>query len=446
MPGVEFISALWYGVRYRIGVASKPLRSRLYTNAAFLSAGELAFSVSGVLFWIIAARLYTAEAVGLAGTTITSAVILAQVAQLGLGHTLIRYIPELNATQQRLIISRSLVTVALASLVVGPVFILTLPIWSADLKDLLWQNPIYFVGFLLFVLISTFSLILRFVLIGYRRSNFAMWQRLILGLSRLPMVGLLAISGIAIGIVLSFASAMLLSVVVVVGLVAAKFKAPLKSLPQIDIWKLGPLLPTAASNLMSHILTALAWQLLPLVVISIEGPANAGFFYIGWAMAGVVIIVTQQLALSLLAEGSYEREGFHRIAKGALLAGASLGGIFAVLVLLLGDFILLLFGQQYVEQSGVVLKLLAAAAPLAAAVNIFLGIERVREHLGSLIAVSTVVAVTMIGVTVLLVPRIGLAGAGYGVLAGYGVGALLGLILLVPVLRNEGDSAAIAGP
>ena len=106
------------------------------------------------------------------------------------------------------------------------------------------------------------------------------------------------------------------------------------------------------------------------------------------------------------------------------------------MIYFMGDLVLRLFGREYVEQTSTVLKLLAAATPLAAVTYIYLGIERVRRRMAPLLAVSAVVAVVMVATTAVLVPRVGLAGAGYGALAGYGVGALLSLVLLYPFLRH----------
>ena len=115
-----------------------------------------------------------------------------------------------------------------------------------------------------------------------------------------------------------------------------------------------------------------------------------------------------------------------------------MGCLFAVGTFFLGDLVLRLFGGEYVDRSSTVLKLLAASTPLAAVTNIYLGVERVRGRMGYLVAVSAVVAVVMLGVTGGLVPRVGIEGAGYGVLAGYGAGALASLALLYPMLRHDG--------
>jgi len=89
------------------------------------------------------------------------------------------------------------------------------------------------------------------------------------------------------------------------------------------------------------------------------------------------------------------------------------------------------------ERSSEVLKLVAAATPLAALTNIYLSIERVRGSMAPLVAVSAV----MLGTTGVLVPRLGIIGAGYPLVAGYGTGALLSLPLIYRMVVR-GDSFA----
>jgi O-antigen/teichoic acid export membrane protein len=189
-------------------------------------------------------------------------------------------------------------------------------------------------------------------------------------------------------------------------------------------------------------LTVMVWTLLPLLVLSLMGAQVAGFFYIGWMVTGLVLTMIQQLGLSLFAEGSYNLQEFRSQVRGVLLVGIVLGGLFAVLVYFLGDLILLLLGREYVEQSSSVFKILAAAVPLAALTNVYLTIERVRQRLGPLVSVSAVVAVFMLGATAVLVPRVGITGAGYGVIVGYGVGTLISLPALYSMMIGTGQSTA----
>jgi O-antigen/teichoic acid export membrane protein len=416
--------------------ASRLLRSRLYTNMAHLWLSTLALAILGFAFWGVVARLYPPEAVGLGSTVVTSAFVLAEVSQLGLGYVLIRFIPQ-SGLEAPILLSRSLVTVAVASLLSGLIFLGTVPLWSQDLQDLLWKDAGHVGVFLAFVIFVTLADQLRFAFIAYRRGIGVLALIMSTGLLRLLVASLLAGLGSAFGIVIGHGVAVLLSILIVMLFFLPGSTGKLRLPLALDVWRLAPLAPFSLSNLASHVLTVLAWQLLPLLVMALAGAATAGFFYIAWAVAGIMLIMMEQLALSLLAEGSNHSREVRAQACGALVIGVALGTLFAVAVYFLGDLVLLLFGREYVEQSNGVLRVLAAATPLAAVTHVYLSIERVCQRLVPLMAVSAAVALVMLGAIMVLVPRMGIVGAGYGVVAGYGVGTVLSLLLLYPMMKGS---------
>ncbi len=419
-----------------------PLRSRLYRNTAYLWSGTIASAFLGFAFWNVVARLYSPDAVGLAGPAVTSLGLLATVSQLGLGHALIRFIPQ-DQDGAPALVSRSLVVVAVASFLAGLIMLATLPVWSQDLRGLLLQGPGNAVAYLLFVVFATVSALLNSTFIAYLRSVFVLAQRLTLGLLRIPLAVVLAGSGSAIGIVAGHGLALLagifLAALVFLPRCTGRMRLPLA----LDVVGLYPVAPFALSNLASQLLMSLAWQVLPLLVIAQAGAQEAGFFYIGWAVAAVMLAMTQQLGLSLFAEGSHNVRGLRRQAVGALFVGMTLGGLFAVAVYFLGDTVLLLFGREYAEHTNDVLRLLAAAAPLAAVTHVSLGVLRARGRMVSLVTVAAAVNLIMVGATAMLVPSVGIVGAGYGAVAGYGIGALLGLPLLYPLMRRGRESVGV---
>jgi O-antigen/teichoic acid export membrane protein len=335
------------------------------------------------------------------------------------------------------LLSRSLMAAAVASMFIGLLFLSTLPLWSEDLRDLLWNSPGRAVSFLMFAVFATLWVALIPIFIAYRRAVFVLALILVALILRLLLVALLGALGSAMGIVaghgLAVLGGVLLAVLVFLPRCTGRLGLPLA----FDVWRLIRLAPFALSSLASHVLTVLVWQVLPLQVIALAGAEATGFFYVAWAVAGIILIMMQQLALSLFAEGSNDLRGFRLQASRTLIVGISLGIFFAVAVYFLGDLVLLLFGREYAEQSSSVLKVLAAATPLAAVTYVYLGIERVRQRLAPLMAVSAVVAVVMLGAIAALVPRMGIVGAGYGVLAGYGVGALISLPLLYPMMKRS---------
>lgn len=424
--------------RRLLSMTLKLLRSTLYTNAVYLWLGRVALAILGFAFWAVVALLYPPEVVGLAGTAITALVLLGQVAQLGLGYVLIRYIYQIQDEADRFL-GRSLAVVVVASLLVGLIFLASLPGWSHELQGLLWRSPGYAGTYLLFVVVTTVWAFFSFMFIAYRRGIFVLGQNLTLGILRIPLVVLLGGLGhSAFGVVAGHGLAVLAGIFLVVFFFLPRCTGSWRLPMALDIWRLAPHIPFALSNMASHLLTVLVWQLLPLSVIVLAGAKAAGFFYVAWAACGIMLIMTQNLALSLFAEGSNNSRELWSQARGVFIVGVVLGSLFTVLVYFLGGLLLmLLFGREYAEQSSGVLKVLAAAAPLAAVTYVFMGIERVRNHSAGLVTVSAMVTVVMLGAIAVLVPRLGIIGAGYGVVAGYGVGALISLPVLYPMIKGS---------
>jgi O-antigen/teichoic acid export membrane protein len=415
---------------------------RLYTNAGFLWLGLVGLGLLGFAFWAVVARLYSPAAVGLAGTALTSVMLLTEVSHLGLSYALIRFIPQ-SGEGAPFLVSRSLAVVAITSFLSGLIFLSTVALWSQDLSDILWQRPGYAGGYLTLIVFAAMVGILKSIFIAYRRAVLVLALNLALGILRIPLAVLLGVLGSALGIVAGHGIAILVSVLL--GLLVFLPWCIGRRLPlAVDLWRLVPLTSFALSNLASYMLTVSVWTLLPLLVISLMGAQAAGFFYMGWTVTGLVLTMIQQLGLSLFAEGSYNLQEFRSQVRGVLLVGIVLGGLFAVLVYFLGDLILLLLlGREYMEQSSSVLKILAAATPLAALTNVYLTIERVRQRLGPLVSVSAVVTVFMLGATAVLMPRVGIVGAGYGVMVGYGVGALISLPMLYSMMKRSHHSLGV---
>ena len=82
------------------GIVSRVLsraRVPLYANALVLMGNTGLSAGLGFIFWALAARLYPPDQVGLASATISAAVFIATLAQLGLPTALIRFSPDAGA-------------------------------------------------------------------------------------------------------------------------------------------------------------------------------------------------------------------------------------------------------------------------------------------------------------------------------------------------------------
>src|SRR5512139_3328907 len=81
------------------------LRTPLYRNGYALVFSSTATSVLGVVYWVLAARYYTTEAIGLNSAALSTMMFLASLAQLNLMNALNRFVPSAGAATARLVIS-----------------------------------------------------------------------------------------------------------------------------------------------------------------------------------------------------------------------------------------------------------------------------------------------------------------------------------------------------
>ena len=114
------MSYLWRLVHY----FKDPLRK----NSMFLIEANVLSALLGFLFWMVAARLYPTEAVGLATATISAARLLEALSSLGLGIGIIRFLPD--EKDKRGLINSCYTIAGLFSLMLAIIFIAGLNLWS----------------------------------------------------------------------------------------------------------------------------------------------------------------------------------------------------------------------------------------------------------------------------------------------------------------------------
>ena len=79
------------------------LRTPLFRNGYALVFSSAATSALGLAYWILAARYYSAEAVGLNAAALSAMMFLASLSQLNLMNALNRFVPTAGPTTARLV-------------------------------------------------------------------------------------------------------------------------------------------------------------------------------------------------------------------------------------------------------------------------------------------------------------------------------------------------------
>ena len=162
---------------------------------------------------------------------------------------------------------------------------------------------------------------------------------------------------------------------------------------------------------------------LPLMVVNFLGAKSNAYFYIGWAIANIVYMIPLTVSLSLFAEGSHDEQKLARNATGSLKLVLLLIVPAIIALFLAGDKILLIFGAAYSENATRLLWVLAISA-LPVSVNyIYSSIKRVEKRMKSVIGLSVFTAVTTLTLTFVLLPRMGILGAGVSYLVAQAIPA-----------------------
>jgi len=404
------------------------LRTPLYANTLYLWAGAGLAAATGLAFWALVARLYSADDVGLGSAALSALTLLAMFSHLGLGLGLVRFLPESGTHGPRL--ANAVFTAsAAAAVVLAAVFLLGLPLWASSLGFL--REPLYSVAFVAFVVAATLTAVQTYAFVATRKAKYIFVQVVLVQMGRLALPAFMAAFFGAFGIVASGGIAGALGAVVGFALLARALPG-YRPAGIIDPAAVLRLMPFSTANYLADVLLMLPGLVLPIVVVAMLGSEEGAFFYMAWFLGYLLTSASAYLALSLFAEGSHDPGALAVLSRNAVAGGLAAAAVGALFLLLLGDKLLLVFGRDYATEGATLLRIVALAALPAAVVNVYLGALRVAKRVGELVIVASVVAATTLVLSSALLPVMGLAGAGVGHGLGQGIGLaiVLGRLLM----------------
>ncbi|MFC1904353.1 lipopolysaccharide biosynthesis protein [Chloroflexota bacterium] len=145
---------------------------RLYSNAVYMVIANATSALFGFVFWIIAARLYPPEDVGLAAALIAAVSLLMWFCDLGLGWGLIRFLSHSGKNAEAMI-NTVLITRILLPIVVAFIFVAGLGFWSPALL-FIRDDPTYLTAFVLFTVAYALFISVNDTFIAKRRAGFTL--------------------------------------------------------------------------------------------------------------------------------------------------------------------------------------------------------------------------------------------------------------------------------
>jgi O-antigen/teichoic acid export membrane protein len=356
-------------------------KDKLTSNAVFLWASTIVGSLTGFLFWNIAARLYASEDVGTASAVISLALLLTGIAGLGFGSGIVRFFFTDKNPQEML--NTVLTFTFLSSCASGVVCVAGLGVWAPSLL-LLQQAPALAV-FLLLVVATTQNLVFQMVFLSLKRADITFWILAFLNVLRL--VFLLVFRPVsAQGIIFSLTAATVFSNLF--GFFAViRLLHPYRFRLALSGGVLGRLTLFSLANGTADFIYRLPALAGPIFIVEHLGEATGAHFYIAWLIGAALIAPGFSFAQSAFAESAADPSSLGSVIRRSMIRAFLVTLALSAALAALAAWVLSLFGAGY-PQAAALLRWLCLAAPVAAVNCVFFTAFRVQNRLGILILLN----------------------------------------------------------
>jgi O-antigen/teichoic acid export membrane protein len=405
------------------------LRLPLYRNGyALLLSGVVAAGL-GLVYWLLAARLYTPAVVGLNSALIAAVMFLAGIAQLGLNSLLTYFIPRAGARAGQLIGYSYALSVVVA-LLVGASFIGGVAWWAPELAPVVATWPMR-IAFVVAVTAMSIFTIQDSVLIGLRQALWVPVENTLVALAKIGLLFGMAMVWPHYGVTAAWIVPALLSLAPVNWAVAQRFlPAHTRTLQTAAVgFTLREMRSHMAGNYVGGLFFLASTTLLPVIVTQVLGAAANAYFYIPWMISTGLQLIPQSMGTSFTVEATHNQArqaDFYRKVLGQCLR---LLLPLIVLVSLGAPYILAFFGADYAVQGTPLLRILPWALLPNVFVTMYLSMARLQNRMRTVIVVQGAVCLLMLVFSYFGMRWWGITGVGVAWLATQG---LMAMVLHIP--------------
>ena len=417
----------------------------LFSNAFALVSSNLLTAFSGYLFWIIAARRFDEELVGVGSAVVSSMALIELLTNLGLGTALIRFLPGAQKESGRDRYVNVALTARLgAALIAVILFVLGLHFFAAGLS-VLTARPILALVFILLVVSNGLFTLLASLFIAIRKSPYV----LVMSVTYNAMKVFLALfSALSLGL-LSLMNAFLIPIVFSILVSGSIFRSRSGSryipAPCFGFRQHRDFFTYAVSNQFADAFMIFPYLLMPVLILNRLGPQAAAHFYPALMIAGLLRTASASISQSSFAEGAAKPEDLYRHLRNSFWLSLPTVLILGALIGVFAPWLLHLFGQQYAREGVLLLPWLLLSALPYMVLNVWcVTAFRIQKNIKFLLSISLTWSLFSLCGAAGGIQTGGLKGAVMGWLVGQSAAVLLSIALTLPRRwkRMAAESAA----
>lgn len=386
----------------------------MFRNAYALMLSTGVSAALGLGFWLVAARYYTEEAVGQGSAAIAAMRLLASVTATTMIGAVVRYVPRAGRATASLV-ARTYLASSVVVTLACVVFLLTLDLWGDSYAPLgTLSAGLVFTGSCVAWAVLTLQ---DGVLTGLRKAFWVPVGNAVFSIGKLLMLAAFATALPVLGVFVSWAAAIALSVLPLGWLIFRRL-IPRQAGADRDrepprLREIGRFL---AGDSVGALFSLAMINLLPVMVAVRFDAAHNGFFYIAYTVGGTMEFMAINMASSLTAHASHSPGHLAKGVRGALRRMTLLLVPVVIVLVVFAPQILAPFGHDYADHGTLVLRLLAAAALPRVLVELYIGVLRVQGRTGALAVLQGAMCAAVLGSAALLLGPLGIAGAGWAML------------------------------
>ncbi|MEW9529642.1 lipopolysaccharide biosynthesis protein [Microbispora sp. NPDC049125] len=416
----------------------------LFRNAYALMVNAGASGVLGLVYWVLAARLYDTADGGRAMAVIGAMRLLAALTSFGFVGTLTRFIADTGRSTGKFIAGVYIVSAGAAA-AATVVFLLTIDHWGDNYRDLSGAGPgLLFIGAVLTWVVFTLQDV---ALTGLRKATWVPIENITFGIAKIVLLVVLAETlpgdGITVSWVVPVAVTLLPVNLLIFRKLVPEHKRETEGRRPPTVRKLSRFL--AGDYLGSTFVLAITY-LLPVIVGAYVDATTYNYYYSAGMLGAILELLAITMATSLTVEGAFDAASLAANGRRALVRTFVILCPIVLGTVLLAPYLMAAFSPGHAEHATTLLRLTAIATLPRALVELYLGVLRAKSRPRRLAYVQGGMCTVAFAATMLLLPRLGINGVGLALLLAQLATAV---VITPPLLRTlvvTGGGAAGARP
>jgi O-antigen/teichoic acid export membrane protein len=410
------------GLRAR---AASVLHDRLVRTAWPLIVTTALNALLGVVYWVVAARLYDQVTVATNMAVIAAMTTLSGISQLNLGPSLGVLVPRAGERARRVVLQVYAVVTAYAVVALTVFFVLVLP-HLTRLSEVLGSTSRMLLFSVAVLAFNIFAL-QDAALASLRWASVIPFENTLFGVVKIVLLFALVGSLPQFGIFTSWFIPMLVIVPVVSAYIFQRKSDSVRS-------TLAPAtprdsVPKLALDYLGYLFQVSSTFFLPVVALELLDPVSASLFAVAWLTSSTLDLLATNVGTALTVETSYG-ENPEALRRTILRRAMPLVALVTAVGLLLAPLILRLYGPEYSADGVHTLQILLLASVPRCLVTFAIAESRAHRRMKTIVWLRAQNAALALGLSFLLTPHFGVEGMALAWLVAQVMGAATALQLV----------------